>query len=148
MLVRLGEGKDSGVETRGGRSIGIRGGEERRSAKGTEFIGDGEEMRAARGVELLVGDDIVMQQMVRDVGGVGWFIWVDVTIARIGATERAIEWKGSKCHVSADYHMAMTSLVWDILEWSTICISDVTMTSSEQSGAVWSGSDVTMTSLE
>jgi hypothetical protein len=61
-----------------------------------------------------------------------------VTVARIGATERAIERIRSKCHVSTDYHMAMTSLVWDILEWSTIRISDVTMTSSEQSGAVWS----------
>jgi hypothetical protein len=61
-----------------------------------------------------------------------------VTKARIGATERAIERNRSKCHVSTDYHMAMTSLVWDILGRSTIRISDVTMTSSEQSGAVWS----------
>jgi hypothetical protein len=62
-----GEGLRSGNMVREIHS-GTRGGEERRSAKGTEFVGDGEEMRAARGVELLVGDDIVMQRMVRDVG--------------------------------------------------------------------------------
>jgi hypothetical protein len=43
-----------------------------------------------------------------------------VTVARIGATERAIERIRSECHVSTDYHMAMTSLVWDILRYVSL----------------------------
>jgi hypothetical protein len=58
---------------------------------------------------------------------------LSVTVARIGATERAIEW--IRVEVSCEYRL---SHGYDIISLghSTIRISDVTMTSSGQSGTV------------
>jgi hypothetical protein len=63
------------------------------------------------------------------------FIWVihNVTVARIGATERAIEWL--QVEVSCEYGL---SHGYDIISLgqSTICTYDVIMTSVEHSGTV------------